>query len=185
MGDERGKEQRFQMMAAWARPAVAGLLMLMFPVLTPQGIGVLLPLFGTYIGLASIIQVCIWKDIGGIWRQVAGGISDIFFLTMLLHLLGSQTSVLTALYIFVCMLHALVTPPKISYFLAILSTFSYSVLVIWEQTGQVSYGSVGFEAGRVVSIRQALGGWMMVGNDCGDEVGGFNAKARTTVGGSE
>lgn len=96
-------------------------------------------LIGVYMLIALAGQLMIWKDRGGRTRAVVWGVVDIFFITYLVHLFGSLSTILVSLYILVGVINALVVNATVALSLAGLASASYVVLVFAEYEGWLSY----------------------------------------------
>jgi len=94
---------------------------------------------GVYIVIAAAGQVMIWKDLGGRSRAVIWGVFDIIFITFLVHLFGSLSTILVSLYILVGVMNALVVDTTVAFVLACLASMSYLGLLVGEYQGWLDY----------------------------------------------
>jgi len=96
-------------------------------------------LFVAYIGIALLWQFMVWRSIGDAWRPGLVGMVDLTFLTFLVHRLGSLSSMLVSLYIFVGIVYALAVHRTIALLLAIYGSAAYIAVLIAEYTGTLHY----------------------------------------------
>ncbi len=128
--------------AGWVRLALSGAGMLLLPLMTPrtrQHIWVL----AAYFICAAVVQVAIYRDIGGRFRQLATGFIDLGVLTFFLHLLGSQSSVLVTLYMLIGMLYALALGLRNAQILAVFGSAAYVLVTLSEAYGVLPYAPDG------------------------------------------
>jgi len=96
-------------------------------------------IIAVYVLIALIAQVMIGKQLGGRSRAVVSGIVDILFITFLVHMFGSLTTVLGALYILVGVMNALVVDSTVALALAAMASSCYLVLLLAEYEGWLPY----------------------------------------------
>ena len=124
--------------AAWAR-AILGLFALtLLPTMHPAT-RALWPAIVVYLAVVAGGQVMIRKNVGGNVRSIFGGWVDIALLTFLVHRVGSQGTVLVAIYLFAGMMNALVTPPRVAMSLAVSGAVAYTAVSTAEAMGWLAY----------------------------------------------
>jgi len=134
----KGSQYSISVRAAWARIPVGLAIAIGLPLAVPataQHLWLLL----SYVGFTLLGQLLVWRRIGDAWRPAMGGMVDLGFLTFLVHRLGSVTSTLVSLYIFVVILYALATKRRVAMLLAIFGSVSYMALLVAEYSGILPY----------------------------------------------
>jgi diguanylate cyclase (GGDEF)-like protein len=138
MGDESSVGRVHTLRAGWTRVILAFLGLvpatLVLPELERQR-----TLFAVYLGIALLQQLLIWKNVGGEPRAVLGGLVDVAVLTILVHRVGSVSTLLIGLYVVVGMMEALVHPRRVALFLAVCAALAYSGVLFAEASGLLPY----------------------------------------------
>ena len=124
--------------AGWSR-VLLGVLGLVFIPMTVPGFGRYWPVFLSYIASALLWQWMIKKHIGGSGRVIAGGVFDIAMITFLVQRVGTNSSLLVTLYVFIGMMNALVAKPWASRTLAALGAAAYAGVLVVESIGLLPY----------------------------------------------
>lgn len=142
------------------RVALGAFSLASFPFLVP-GMRPHWPMLLAYLLSAIAFQVLISKGIGGVWRVLAGGVVDVYFITFLLHQLGSMSSPLAAVYLLIGIFNAMVAPPFAARLLGGFAALSYASVVFLETTGVLPYApalpsSAGFEINNAVAMTSSL-----------------------------
>src|SRR5687767_6450068 len=124
--------------AGWSRVLLAALGLIFIPVTAP-GFTRYWPVFLSYVGSALVLQWMIKKDIGGSGRVIVGGVFDIAMITFLVQRVGSNSSLLVTLYVFLGMMNALVAKPWVSRTLAALGVVAFVAVLVVESIGVLPY----------------------------------------------
>lgn len=90
-----------------------------------------------YIATSTIFLVLIVLRVGDRPRAIAGGIVDMFLITVLVHSLGSTASVMTTVYIFAAVLNTLTVGPRVGFIVSVLACVFYGALLLAEHHGVV------------------------------------------------
>ncbi len=161
---EGGARTAHTLRAGWTRLALG---------LVALGPGVLLLpelarhrwLFAAYVASSLLMQLLIWKQIGGELRALVGGLVDIAVLTYLVHRLGSVSSLLISLYVVLGIMMALVHQRRVAYGLAVTGTLSYGTVLLCEATGVLPYSPDGsrFAAPAPPDVPVAIMSTLLVG----------------------
>ena len=95
--------------------------------------------YATYLALATVEQILIFRRVGSTRRSLAFGVVDGAILTLLVHQLGSSGSVLVSLYLFAGVMNALVITPRVGLALVSVHAVMYVGVVVAEQAGWLRY----------------------------------------------
>ncbi|MCC6217847.1 MAG: GGDEF domain-containing protein [Polyangiaceae bacterium] len=98
-----------------------------------------LPPFAAYVASALVIQLFIRRGRGGEVRALVGGCFDLAILGYMVHMTGSATTVVVALYAYLGMVMALIHTRRVAFFLAGAGALSYAAIVAGELTGALAY----------------------------------------------
>src|SRR5512142_3153041 len=98
MGEEPALRRRYQLRAGWTRVMLGFLGLVPGTLLLPE-LGHQRGLLALYLALALVQQALIWRDIGGEPRAFMGGVLDIVILSVLVHELGSVSTLICSLYV--------------------------------------------------------------------------------------
>lgn len=96
--------------------------------------------FVAYLAVAVVMQLLIWRDLGGQPRAVVGGVVDMLALTFIVHRVGSIATMIVSLYFFAAIVNTLVAGRRVGLTLAITSAFLYSGVLWAEVLGVLPYG---------------------------------------------
>lgn len=150
-------ERRLAYRAALSRLVIAGGLLVLQPVADAQRT-LVHSVIAVYVLVALIAQVMIWKQRGGRARAVVSGIVDVLFITFLIHLFGSLSTILVALYILVGVMNALVVDSTVALALSGLASACYLALLVAEYQGWLDYApgvptalATGFDGGTALT----------------------------------
>lgn len=138
MGDASAARRVHTLRAGWTRVILAFLGLVPATLLLPE-LDRQRSLFAGYLAIALVQQFLIWKDIGGELRAVLGGFVDITVLTVLVHRVGSVSTLLIGLYLVVGMLEALVHPRRVALLLSVTASLAYAGVLFAEAAGVLSY----------------------------------------------
>ncbi len=125
--------------AAWTRVAL-GALALSFGLTILPGLGHYWPVFAAYLVVALGIQLLIKRGVGGSWRAFLGGVIDIAILTFAVQRVGSASTPLVALYVFLAMMMALLHRRRVAIALAAFGVVAYAGVLFAEVAGILPYG---------------------------------------------
>jgi diguanylate cyclase (GGDEF)-like protein len=125
--------------AGWARVLFGLIALTLGPLLVPA-LGKHRLVFALYLTVALALQVLIKRQIGGELRALGGGLVDVAILTFLLHRVGSVSTPLTALYVFLGVMMALVHQRRVAFALAATACVLYTSVLIAEWARLLSYG---------------------------------------------
>ena len=128
--------------AGWSRVVLGVLGLLLTPMIVPSFARYWL-IYIFYIASALFVQVLIKKDIGGSARALIGGIIDIALVTFLVQRVGSASTFLVAIYVFIGMINALVVKPWVSFTLAALGVLAYVSIAVAESLNLLPYAPDG------------------------------------------
>ncbi len=131
--------ERLQLAAATSRLVLGLFAITLLPLLYP-GLAASRWLFGIYLGSATVMQVLIWRGVGGTARAVVGGLIDMAILTYIVHRAGSAGTMMVSLYFFAAIVNTLVVGRRVGVTLAVLAALSYSFVVMAEAFGLMPYG---------------------------------------------
>lgn len=125
--------------AAISRFVVGGFAMFALPLAYP-GLASQRPVFAAYLTFALVVQLMIWRDIGGAVRPVVGGIVDMVTLTFIVHRVGSAATMMVSIYFFGAVVNTLVVGRRVGVTLASLGALLYGGVVLAEAEGVLPYG---------------------------------------------
>lgn len=108
------------------------------PITAPE-IGSLWPVFAVYTLIAGLLLLLIYKGVGGRARMLVGGLIDIAALTYFVHAMGSATTMLVSVYVVLCVLYAVVSPPRMAMALSGLSISAYVIVMGLEYAELIPY----------------------------------------------
>ena len=131
------------------RLVVGGAGLVLLPILFPRTRADIWAL-GGYLVVASLEQVLIARSFGGRWRSLLAGLVDLRFLTYLVHLIGSTSTVFAAVYFFAGTLNALVVGLRVGVTLAVLNAIAYDIIVWAEWSGRIPFAPDGLDGTRNV-----------------------------------
>jgi len=148
--------------AALSRILVVLLFLMLLPIAAPA-MGKWLWVFGLYLLSAVIWQYLIWRDLGGQLRAIGGGLADITLITFMVQRMGSVSTVLISLYIFLGVVNALVVRRPVAIGLALTGALAYVAVLIAECNGWIPHAPDG-DFGTAVQIdgRQAVAAGVIV-----------------------
>lgn len=130
--------QLLPFLAGLSRCALALGTFTIFPVLYPS-IGAYRPLFVGYLIIALVLQTMIYFGKGGWTRPMIGGIVDFAVLTVVLHHVGSASSIFVMLYTFGSILNMLVVGRAMGTIMAVIGVAMYSTTLLLEAAGVIPY----------------------------------------------
>jgi diguanylate cyclase (GGDEF)-like protein len=127
---------------AWVRFVLAACGIWLVPLLYPA-IGEHRWVFIAYAGVAIVEQFLIWRDIGGAWRPLLGGILDMALLTFIVQRVGSSRTMIIALYFVAGIVNSLVVTPRMGLLISSIGASMYTSVVIMEVRGALPYAPDG------------------------------------------
>ena len=127
---------------AWVRFVLAACGIWLVPLLYPA-IGEQRWVFIAYAGVAILEQFLIWRDIGGAWRPLLGGILDRALLTFIVQRVGSSRTMIIALYFVAGIVNSLVVTPRMGLLISSIGASMYTSVVIMEVRGALPYAPDG------------------------------------------
>lgn len=92
-------------------------------------------LFLGYFAAASVFLVLIALRIGDRPRAIAGAVIDLSTITVMVHALGSTTSVLPTVYVFAAVLNTMTVGPRVGMIVSMLACAAYGALLGAEHLG--------------------------------------------------
>ena len=92
-----------------------------------------------YLLLAAGSLPFVWTQIGGKVRVVVSGVVDLAMLTFIVHRVGSLFTTLVALYLFLCILNAIIVGRREGFILAIVASCMYCGVIGMEVQGWLPY----------------------------------------------
>lgn len=125
--------------AGWAR-VLCGLIALTLGPLFLPALGEHRLVFVAYTVAALAVQILVTKRIGGELRALFGGLLDAGILTFLVHRVGSVSTPLTALYIFLAVVTALVHGRRVAFAVAAIACALYTSVLLAEWVHWLPYG---------------------------------------------
>jgi len=128
--------------AGWTRVVLGALGLVLTPLIVPSFARFWL-VYIFYIASALFAQILIKKDIGGSARALVGGIIDIAMVTFLVQRLGSASTFLVSIYVFIGMINALVVKRWVSFTLAAVGILAYASIVVAEILNLLPYAPYG------------------------------------------
>ena len=132
------KPEQITFAAATLRFALAIVAATLLPIVYPS-MAAHRPLFLGYVAVAVLIQIFIWKGIGGKWRALLGGLLDIALLTFLVQRVGTAHTMLVSLYFVAGLMNALVGGPSMGILLSTIAAAMYTSVVGAEVFGYLTY----------------------------------------------
>lgn len=133
-----GMQYLVSVRAAWIR-VVMGLIMLTALPLVLPATAQHRWLFASYTVLAVGTQFLVRRDIGGELRTATTGMLDMCMITFLVHRLGSLSSMIVLLYVFVAILYAIAVRRSIAIWLATFASATYVALLTLEFSDALPY----------------------------------------------
>ena len=127
------------LVAGWSRIVLGGVAIVGLPIVYP-GLVEVRWIIAAYCVVALGLQALIWKDIGGRARAIVGGVIDMSLVTLIVHQVGSQATMLISIYFFGVIVNALVVGRKMGIGLAVLGALMYCGVVVAEGVGLLPYG---------------------------------------------
>ncbi len=115
-------------------------------------------LFAAYGAIAALQQFLIWKNIGGQWRVLLGGILDMALITFVVQRAGTARTMLVALYFVVGIINSLVSGPKMGVILSVVGSVMFAGVVGFEVIGALPYAPDGPEWAHAHAPTAASGG---------------------------
>jgi diguanylate cyclase (GGDEF)-like protein len=131
--------ERLQLAAATSRLVLGLFAMVVLPLLYP-GLAQHRVVFAVYLAVAVVMQLLIWRGVGGNLRAIAGGVVDMVALTFIVHRVGSFATMMVSLYFFAAIVNTLVAGRRVGLTLAICSAFLYAGVLWAEVLGVLPYG---------------------------------------------
>jgi diguanylate cyclase (GGDEF)-like protein len=116
-----------------------GLLALLVLPMRYQALTPFRPLFAAYVLWSILMVLLVWRRIGGELRPLVGGLVDQLILTFLVHLVGSTTTMLSAIYMLTGTMNALVVSFRVGVTLAVFGSALFAGMLATEQLGWVPY----------------------------------------------
>ncbi len=133
------QRDRLLLGAATSRLVLGVFALTMLPLLYP-GLAAHRGIFAAYIAFAALMQLLIWRGIGGRARAIAGGLVDMLILTFIVHRVGSTATMMVSIYFFAAIVNTLVVGRRVGVVLAVASALLYSGVVAAEVLGVLPYG---------------------------------------------
>ena len=130
--------ERIRRAAAASRFALASIAIAAFPVAYPSTHEHFY-LLVVYVVLAIVFQAMVVKNIGASWRAMVSGIVDVAVITFLVHLVGTVSTMLVALYVYQATVNTLVSGRRVGVSCAIVAGLAYTSVVALEITGVLPY----------------------------------------------
>jgi len=90
---------------------------------------------GAYLVAAFMQQLLTYRGVSSLWKVWIGGLSDLAFVTFLIHRLGSTETALISLYIAIPVVYAMVGYARLAYALGIAGAVIYAALLYAEYVG--------------------------------------------------
>lgn len=149
MGAGGTGEQAYR--AGWARVVLGALALTLGPIALSR-MARYWPVFAVYVAVALGIQLLIKRGIGGSWRAFLGGVVDLAMLTFIVQRVGSASTPLVTLYVFLAMVMALLHRRRVAITLAAIGVVAYTSVVFAEVAGLLPYGP---DAPDWLSVHQA------------------------------
>jgi len=134
--------ERIVFQAASVRFALAALGLSLVPVVAPS-LTEYYVVFAAYGACAGIVQLLIWRGVGGNTRTIASGLLDAAFITFLVHLVGSVGSATVALYAFAAMVNTVIAGRRVGLVIAAFGVVSYTTLLVCEARGLLPFAPAG------------------------------------------
>lgn len=115
-----------------------------------------------YIAIAACFLVLIVLRIGDRPRAISGSIVDMAVITLLVHALGSTSSVMTTVYVFAAVLNTLTVGPRIGVLVSSFACVCYGGLLLAEHTGVLAVARVaGLPARAISTPLEAFTSWAL------------------------
>ena len=130
--------RRVNFRAGWVRLVIAGGALTLLPLTTPK-IAAYSPLLAVYLVVAAIMQVIIWKDLGGRARVLPMGMIDLAVYTFFVQRLGSLSPVLVMLYVMIGILYTLANGLRYAQIIAAFGSVLYVGVIVCEAKGILPY----------------------------------------------
>jgi diguanylate cyclase (GGDEF)-like protein len=131
--------QRIVFHAALVRVVLSIFAVVALPVLYPA-LAAQRPILAAYVGVTCVMQLLVWKDIGGSARSLVTGLVDIVYLTWLVHRVGSMGTMMVALYVLAAIMNTLVVRLRVAIVLAAIGAAGYAGSLYAEHAGWLAYG---------------------------------------------
>lgn len=96
-------------------------------------------IFAAYAGVAIVEQAMIWRDLGGEWRALIGGVLDVAIFTFIIQRTGTSRTILVSLYFVAVIVNAMLVTPRMGFFLSMLAGGMYTGVVLLERAGKLPY----------------------------------------------
>lgn len=125
---------RVTFMAAVVRLLFGVFALTLLPAVWP-GLAASAPIFVAYLAVATVIQIMIWRDVGGAPRAIVGGVVDLLLLTYIVQRVGSTESMLVSLYLLLGVLNTLVVGQRTGMSLAVGGSALYAGVLVAESLG--------------------------------------------------
>jgi diguanylate cyclase (GGDEF)-like protein len=162
------EKQRVVFQAALVRIVLGLFALLALPMLYPK-LAAQWPIMAGYVGATVVMQVLVWKDVGGVLRSFVSGTVDLAFLTFIVHRVGSVSTVMLALYLLAGVLNALVVGYRVGMALATVGALFYAGALVAERAGWIPYGpdrpawaGEGFPGWSEIAIASVLNAFLML-----------------------
>lgn len=147
--------------AGLTRVVLGALALWLLPAMYP-GMAAFRWLFVVYIFLASVEQVLIWKNVGGMTRSFVAGLFDLAMITFLVHRVGSMHTPIVALYFLSGTMNALAVDRRIGLAQAVLGAAGYGGILLSARLGVLAYGPDSRVALPEPSATEALAAFTLV-----------------------
>ena len=99
--------------------------------------------FIAYAGVAVVEQFLIWRNTGGAWRPLLGGILDMALLTFTVQRVGSSRTMIVALYFVAGIVNSLVVTPRMGLLISSIGASMYTAICIAEARGVLPFAPDG------------------------------------------
>lgn len=130
--------ERIRRAAAASRFAIAAIAIVAFPIAYPRT-NEHFWVLAAYVVVAIGFQALVVKGIGGSWRPLVSGLVDVCVITFLVHLVGSVSTMIVALYVYQAVVNTLVSGRRIGVGCAMFAVLAYTAVVVLEMTGVLPY----------------------------------------------
>lgn len=130
--------ERIRRAAAASRFALAAIAIVAFPIAYPRTHEHFWVLAG-YVLVAIVFQAMVVKNVGASWRALVSGMVDVAVITFLVHLVGTASTMLVALYVYQATVNTLVSGRRVGVSCAVFAALAYTSVVVCEITGVLPY----------------------------------------------
>lgn len=133
---------RIRRAAAASRFALAAIALVAFPIAYPRTHDYLWVLVA-YVPVALVFQLMVARNAGEPWRAPLSGLVDVGVITLLVHLVGTVSTMLVALYVYQATVNTLVSGRRVGVACALFATAAYAAVVGCEMAGVLAYAPAG------------------------------------------